>query len=33
VTALKNRLGIDFKDMDVLMLGTGSLIDKTPITY
>ena len=33
VTALKNRLGIDFCDMDVLMIGTGSLIDKTPITY
>ena len=33
VTALKNRLGIDFKDMDVLMLGTGTLIDKNPITY
>ena len=33
VTALKNRLGIPFHDMDVLMLGTGSLIDKNPITY
>lgn len=33
VTALKNRLGIQFSDMDVLMLGTGTLIDKQPITY
>lgn len=33
VTALKNRLGIQFSDMDVLMMGTGTLIDKTPITY
>lgn len=33
VTALKSKLGIPFKDMDVLILCTGTLIDKKPITY
>ena len=33
VTALKDKLGIDFSDMDVLVMGTGSYIDKQPITY
>lgn len=33
VTALKDKLGIQFHDMDVLVMGTGSLIDKQPITY
>jgi len=33
VTALKSKLGIEFKDMDVLILCTGTLIDKKPITF
>lgn len=33
VTAIKDKLGVQFQDMDVLVMGTGSLIDKTPITY
>lgn len=33
VTALKDKLGIDFCDMDVFVMGTGSYIDKQPITY
>ena len=32
-TAVKDKLGIPFHDMDVLVMGTGSLIDKQPITY
>lgn len=33
VTAVKSKLGIDFCDMDVLIICTGTLIDKKPITY
>lgn len=33
VTALKSLRGIEFKDMDVLMLGTGKDISDKPITY
>lgn len=32
-TTLKSKLGIQFKDMDVLIVCTGNLIDKQPITY
>lgn len=33
VTALKSKLGIEFSDMDILIVCTGTLIDKEPITY
>ncbi len=33
VTALKSLRGIEFKDMDILMLGTGKDISDKPITY
>lgn len=33
VTALKSLRGIEFKDMDILMLGTGKDISDEPITY
>lgn len=33
VTAIKGKKGIDFKDMDVLMIGTGTYIDRKRISY
>lgn len=33
VTCLRGKRGIEFKDMDVLMIGTGNSYNRKPITY